>query len=123
MVRRIVLSVVVGTLLAAVMAAPSCSTEPARGIGTSPSEPTADDDPVAPLRLAATVPASCGIWLAASVDEADQAALLGAPPDVLVFTAGHLTCADALRISNAWWSGSSVVRYAVPGGWKAVHAP
>jgi len=91
------------------------------GIGTSPSGPVAARAPaLVETAAAAAVPAlPCGVWVDASEAEADARALAGEPPDVLVFTAGHSTCADAVAIATEKWPGTSVVRYAEE-VWRAV---
>src|SRR5881628_1547557 len=78
-----------------------------RGIGTSPNYDDVEEpitrtitQSVNPADLATYVAPTCGIWIASSVDEADALAESGHAPDVLVFTAGHTTCADAIAISR-----------------------
>ena len=117
---RIALSLLLLVLLAACsggMYAPNSATvddvdDQPMGIGTSPSE--AVDQVAMPV----TAPAACGIWLADTAAQADVDALAGAAPDLVVFTSGHTTCADAIAIAAERWPGRAVVRYVVP--WQAV---
>jgi hypothetical protein len=114
MKARIALSTILilllaGTGLALADDAPAPPTSTNDGIGTSPSS-----------ELAAT-PTTCGIWVDGSEEAADQRALAGEPPDVLVFTHRYTGCSDALMIAWQYWPAGASVRYAVP-SWRAVQA-
>lgn len=110
MIQRIVLSVVLGAFLAFA----ACQ-DTNGGIGTSPSEPQAPVpvEPTAPAILAAgteDVPSMCGVWVRATSQLADDAALAGEPPDVVTFTGEHVSCVDAVTIAVVRYPDRSFVR-------------
>jgi hypothetical protein len=106
MTQRIVLSVLLGALLA--YSAAACDQPPARGIGTSPSY---DDDPLPEARAGGEdVPAACGVWVRATAELADAASLAGEPPDVVAYAGVGASCVDAIAISNVRYPGRSFVR-------------
>lgn len=117
MTLRIVLSCLALALLAVLLAACSSSNGAAyddvqaNGLGTSPSDPTADPVTAGVSPLEAPPP-TCGIWVAASEALADLNALAGGAPDVVVWATGRTTCADAIAIAAERWPGRAVVRYA-----------
>lgn len=111
MIQRIVLSVVLGAFLAFA----ACE-ETNGGIGTSPSEPQAPTqtvEPTAPAVLAVgteDVPSLCGVWVRATSQLADDASLVGEPPDVVTFTGEHVSCVDAVTIAAVRYPDRSFVR-------------
>lgn len=50
-----------------------------------------------------------GIWVDVSEAAADARALAGAPPDIVVRTAGHTTGSDAVRIAASYTGGVAAI--------------
>lgn len=100
MKMRIALSLVAAGMLAVGAAAYADPAPPPddNGIGTSPS-----------YDLCFAPPAPCGIWVDGSPEFADERARAGEPPDVIVFTAGHTSCADAIAAAEALWPSAAAV--------------
>lgn len=114
MTARIVLSVVLGTMLA--FCACQYDDQPYRapGIGTSPSDPLAQQtSPLGSLPV-------CGVWIGVDTADADAKALSGAAPDALFFAGAGVTCSDAIAFANLpAYRARSVVRAAVS-SWHVV---
>lgn len=109
MKMRIALSLVAAGLLLAGTAFADPAPPEDNGIGTSPSYD---------LMCVATPPAPCGIWIDVDDLTADARARAGGPPDVVVFTAGHTSCSDAIAAAETLWPGAAVV-FEVEQSWRA----
>jgi hypothetical protein len=112
MKMRIALSLVAAGLLMAEAAFADPAPPPPpedNGIGTSPSYD---------LMCLATPPDPCGIWVDVDDVTADARARAGEAPDVVVFTAGHTSCSDAIAAAETLWPGAAVV-FEVEQSWRA----
>ncbi len=113
MTARIVLS----TLLLLPLALGACAVDTTNGgLGTSPSGPVADDDPVTVETLPLVAPRPCGLWISYTYADAEVRYFAHpSRPDMQQnLEPGGLSCIDLLRAQTAIeasWGGVAVVHY------------